>query len=436
MLYLSNYKKNLPRSYYNIIILLLILLTLFSTARLISNKNSLAISDNENYQSETFPLNKDEKVDNKFLIKTLQHMFPNRGVNKQYNPIFSFEKVYTSFFNNIFKIDFKNPLTFVQAQFPVVIAHHDTLIANIPESNTNNSEDNIEEDWSREIHFVDYDGEEKTVTVDRNIDSEYTIDENKLTDQDDLGEIEEGIYVVGEENIVDSLNPVSAEDIKNVPKPKSINIEKGKPSVLIYHTHGTESYSPATEGNFHSLRKEYTVIAVADVITEELEKRGYNVIHDETYHDYPSYNGSYGRSVVTAKNILEKNPSIKVVLDIHRDGFDNIDTRSDRLSLIENNRVKINGEYSARFMPVIGGKTENIEEVEKFAHFIKTISDSKYPGLCKKPLVNQYGKYNQYLSDHATLIEIGSNTNTIEEAKKAGYYLADVLADALKLLEE
>ncbi|MBU5675655.1 stage II sporulation protein P [Alkaliphilus sp. MSJ-5] len=430
---MSHYKKKLPRSYYNIIILLLILLVLFSMVRLISNKESLVLTNNESYQSEVFKLDRDEKVDNNFLIKTLQHMFPNRKVEKQYKPVFSFKEVYTSFFNSIFIIDFKNPLTFVQAQFPVVIAHHETLMANIPQ---NDNYEEIEEDWSREIHFVDYDGEEKTVTVDTNIDSEYYIDKNELTDQDDIGEIEEGIYVVGEESVVDSLNPISNGDLANIPRPKSIAIEKDKPSILIYHTHGTESYNPATEGNFHSLRKEYTVIAVADIVTKELEKRGYNVIHDYTYHDYPSYNGSYGRSVVTAKGILEKNPSIKVVLDIHRDGYDKITTRSDRLSLIENSRTKINGEYVARFQFVIGGKTKNRKEVESFAHFVKAVSDSKYPGFSKEPLVNRYGSYNQFLTDNAALIELGSNTNTIEEAKKAGYYLADVLGDALKLLEE
>ncbi len=431
VLYLGNYKKNLRRSYYNIVILLLILLTLFSIVGLISKKE--ASRNTEVYEAQDQELKIERKIENSLFIKTVQHIFPNRSVGKQYKSKFSLEGAYTSFFEKVFKVDFKNPLTFVQVQFPVTASQQEALIANIPKDN---NDEEIEEDWTREIHFVDYDGEEKTVTVDTDIDAEYYIDENELTDLDDLGEIEDGIYVIGEEDLVDSLNPVSNQDLSNIPRPKGITVEKGKPSVLIYHTHATESYNPAKEGNFHSLKKDYTVIAVADVITEELEKRGYTVIHDETYHDYPSYNGSYGRSLVTARNILEKNPSIKMVLDIHRDGFDNIDTRSDRLSLVENSRVQINGEYAARFMFVVGGKTENRKEVETFANFAKSISDSKYPGLAKEVFTNQYGKYNQYLSDYAALVEIGSNTNTIEEAKKTGYYLADVLADTLKLLEE
>ncbi len=72
-------------------------------------------------------------------------------------------------------------------------------------------------------------------------------------------------------------------------------------------------------------------MGVADTITAELEKKGYNVIHDITYHDYPSYSGSYNRSAATVKSILEKNSSIGVILDVHRDGFDKIDTRNDRM---------------------------------------------------------------------------------------------------------
>lgn len=427
---MSNYKKK-SRSYYNIIILLLILLVLFSMPKLIFGKKSLSITDNENYQEEVLKLDKDKKMDNNFFIRVVQHTFPNKKAQRQYTPIFSLEELSTSFFTSIFKIDFSNPLTFIQAQFPVVAAHHDILMVNIPE----NKDKQTEEDWSREIYFVDYDGEEKVVIAD-NINDEYNINKNEPIDGDDLGEIKDGIYVMDDENIVDSLNPVSTVDLAGTSKPKSIKVEKNKPNILIYHTHGTESYKPVTEGNYHSLKKEYTVIEVANVITKELEKKGYNIIHDITYHDYPSYNGSYGRSAVTAKSILEKNPSIKVILDVHRDGYEKMDTRKDKLKLIENSRTKINGEYVARFQFVIGATSKNRKEVETFAHFAKAVSDSKYPGFSKEVLVKQYGSYNQYLSDHSALIELGSNANTIEEAKKAGYYFADVIADTLNLLSE
>ncbi len=178
------------------------------------------------------------------------------------------------------------------------------------------------------------------------------------------------------------------------------------------------------------------MIGAANVIAEELEKKGYNVIHDTTYHDYPSYSGSYNRSADTVKSILKEHPSIEVILDVHRDGYEKIDTRKDRTKLIANSKVKINGQNVARFQFVIGATSKNRKKVECFAHFVKAVSDSKYPGFSKEILVKQYGSYNQYLSDHSALIELGANSNTIEEARRAGYYFADIIDEALKLLSE
>lgn len=413
---MKKYKTTIPKSYYNIITLLLILLLLFSASTLLSKKNPSSKNSSENHAreaaGEVLNLNTSSKVDSNFFIRVVQHTFPNKTVQKQYKPILSVKTKGKTLFTDIFKIDFSNPLTFIQAQFPAVVAHHDVLVGNMGENNNGQDED----DWTKEIHFVDYDEEDKTRPVDNSI----TVDGE--------GELDK--------NIVDSLNPLDIENLSNLQAPEPIKLDRDRPSILIYHTHGTESYKPINEGNYHTLKKEYTVIAAADIISKELSKKGYNVIHDSTYHDHPSYNGSYGRSAVTAKSILEDNPSIKVILDIHRDGYDKIDTRADKVKLIENSRVKINNEYVARFQFVIGATSPNRKEVEKFAHFTKAVSDSKYPGFSKDVLVKQYGSYNQYLSDYSALIELGSNANTIEEAKKAGYYLADVIADTLNLLGE
>lgn len=425
VLYLKKYKKTSKNRY--IIILLLILLMLFLVSKLIFDRKPLSMAGEENYQSRFLRPDKYKKIDSSFFIRIIQHTFPNKKAQRQYVLKPSLKGLSSSFFTGIFKINFNNPLTFIQAQFPVAVAHHDVLMANIP----GNKDKQMEEDWSREIHLVDCNGEEKSVSADRDVTNEYDVDKNRPEDDE-----KEGIYAIDDENVVDSLSSVSIADLKDVTKPKSIKIEKDKPSILIYHTHGTESYKPVTEGNYHSLKKEYTVMGVADTITAELEKKGYNVIHDITYHDYPSYSGSYNRSAATVKSILEKNSSIRVILDVHRDGFDKIDTRNDRMKLIENSRVKINGEYAARFQFVIGATSKNRKEVECFARFVKAVSDIKYPGFSKDILVKQYGSYNQYLSDHSALVELGANANTIEEARRAGCYFADVVADALKLLSE
>ncbi|HZK57634.1 MAG TPA: stage II sporulation protein P [Clostridia bacterium] len=423
-------RRKIPRGYCNIIILLPILLALFVVPGLISRKGPIGIVNSKNHRKEALKLHEDKKIDNDFFIEIVQHTFPGKKVRGPYSAVPLFKGLSTSLLRSTFKINFSNPLTFVQAQFPVAAAHHDTLMANIPDRGKQ-----TEEDWSKEVHFVDHGGEEESMAADGGVTDRYNANGVEAADNN-FNETEEGVCPIADEDIIDSLNPISLANLENIPKPKSIKIEKNKPNILIYHTHGTESYKPITEGNYHSLKKEYTVIGAANVITEELEKKGYEVIHDTTYHDYPSYSGSYNRSATTVTSILKKNPSIRVILDIHRDGYDKIDTRKDRLKLTENSKVEINGENVARFQFVIGATSKNRKEVECFACFVKAVSDSKYPGFSKEILVKQYGSYNQYLSDYAALVELGANSNTIEEAKRAGYYFADVVADALKLLSE
>lgn len=86
---------------------------------------------------------------------------------------------------------------------------------------------------------------------------------------------------------------------------------------------------------------------IGDKITQQLENAGIGVIHDTTIHDYPSYNGSYDRSAETVKKILKEYPSIKVVLDIHRDAIGTNDS-------IMQPVVEVNGKDAAPVMIISG----------------------------------------------------------------------------------
>ena len=112
-------------------------------------------------------------------------------------------------------------------------------------------------------------------------------------------------------------NELEPDDQENEGIIDSIN--DGKSKVLIYHTHATESYQPVSEGNFHSVEEQGTVREVGKVLKEALDAEGIGVIHDKTLHDVPSYSKSYSRSMETIKRILDQNPSIKIVIDLHRD---------------------------------------------------------------------------------------------------------------------
>ena len=104
-----------------------------------------------------------------------------------------------------------------------------------------------------------------------------------------------------------------------------IQITDDGPQVLIMHTHATESFEPYdtdiydTRHTWRTTDNTQNIVAAGEVMAEAIRSYGIEVLHDETQHDYPSYNGSYERSAVTVQEYLEKYPSIKVVLDVHRD---------------------------------------------------------------------------------------------------------------------
>lgn len=399
----------------NIVIVILILCILVASYDILFNNTAYASGNKPN--QDTISSNDIGRI---FYI-AIEQVFP--GSSDENNlELINLRGIYTSLYKNIFFIDFKNPITFIESQFPAL-----ALVSNKPqglylaEKNkaANNSENKITD------RSEDEEASEAAITS-----------INSTEDPDDIGELKGGIYLSESQQIVDSLMGNFQLNLAPSEMPEKITFEEDKPQILIYHTHGTESYKPASEGNYHSLRREYSVITIGEIIKKQLEDRGFEVIHDTTYHDYPSYNGSYGRSIATAKEILKEYPSIKVVLDVHRDGYDHIDTNPNRDRLIKNNQILINGETASKFQLVIGSETPNKVEVTKFAQLIKTVSDSIYPELSKPILVKPYGRFNQYLTNHYALLEVGSNANTIEEAKKSAVYLAEVLANTLDNLRE
>lgn len=348
---------------------------------------------------------------NYLLYQSIEHTFPGIGFNNGEKKSFHLNTEIKNLIGGFFFFDFKNPLSFIKAQFPAI-----ALVTGIEFADENreafNPQDNINQDNTSPIPTTEA--------------------PNNQMDDDDFGEDSKGIYLP-EDVVIDSI---VGEDLpSDLQLPSTIAFEANKPQILIYHTHGTESYKPASEGNYHTLNKEHSVIRIGEIMAEEFKKRGYEVIHDTTYHDYPSYNGSYLRSESTVKEILKKNPSIKVILDVHRDGYDHIDTDPNRNTIISNNQFLWDGKTSSKFQLVIGSATPNRKEVETFAKYIKAYSDIMYPGFSKPILVKPYGSFNQFLSNHYALLEVGSNANTIEEARLSALYIVDIFSEALDNLQ-
>ena len=207
-----------------------------------------------------------------------------------------------------------------------------------------------------------------------------------------------------------------------------------KPQVLIMHTHTTESYEPYVRSsfdpsfNYRTTDSSKNVIAVGEAIAEKLRAAGIVTIHDETIHDYPSYTGAYERSRNTVEGILKENPSIRVVLDIHRDA---IGTESSITQPV----AEINGKEAAQVM-IISGCDDGTMDMPnymfnfRFACRLQEQMESMYPGLTR-PLLFDYRKYNQNLTTGSLLIEVGSHGNTIEQALYAGSLFGDALTEVL-----
>lgn len=197
----------------------------------------------------------------------------------------------------------------------------------------------------------------------------------------------------------------------------------GKPLVLIYHTHSTESYMPYSASNYHREAEKGTVRDVGNVIEKELERKGINVIHDKTIHDRPSYNESYNRSLETIEALRKKYPSAVYIIDLHRDAA--------AASAKEGKYIEIDGKRVAKFSMVVGQANENYVELYGFAKKISEKAESMYDDF-GGAIIEQNYNYNEYLSNKCILLEIGNNKNTIEESRLCGKYFAKVLAKIIK----
>ena len=226
----------------------------------------------------------------------------------------------------------------------------------------------------------------------------------------------------------------STKDLIRSEKPNKIKLDDKNPYVMIYHTHATECYSPLKQNNYHIDQRDKNVITIGEIIGGVLKDKGHKIKQIEKYHDLPSFNKSYVESLKTVKEELSKNESLKIILDVHRDG---VDEGSKYIAKAQKAaRIDINGKSVATFSMVVGPDNPNKDQLLKFARYIRDKSNEKYPGLCKGIIVKPYGKFNQYVSDHYTLLEIGSNLNTMDEAKETAKLVGGILDEVITDLKE
>lgn len=219
----------------------------------------------------------------------------------------------------------------------------------------------------------------------------------------------------------------------------NITLPQEGPQVLIVHTHACEAYTPdgtdvyLESDTSRTLDTDYNMVRVGREVKAVLEEMGLTVLHDETLHDYPSYNSAYTNSRATVETYLEQYPSIRIVLDLHRDALVAAD------GTIYKAVTTIDGEPTAQVMLVMGsdngGNFPLWQENLTLAFQIQKSMDTLYPTLAR-PITLRSSHYNQYLSTGALLVEVGCHGNTLQEALRGARLFARAAGQVLVDLEE
>ncbi len=200
------------------------------------------------------------------------------------------------------------------------------------------------------------------------------------------------------------------------------------PQILIYHTHSQESYRDSVPGDAST-----TIVGVGDHLEALLEQKyGIEVLHHKGEYDAESRSNAYSKVLPVIEQILKENPSIEVVIDLHRDGVP-----EDRHLVTE-----INGKPTAKIMFFNGlSRTTFQGELEYLANpyladnlalsfQMQLAAAEYYPGFTRKIYLKGY-RYNLHVCPKSMLVEVGAQTNTFEEAQNAMEPLADILAKVL-----
>lgn len=210
----------------------------------------------------------------------------------------------------------------------------------------------------------------------------------------------------------------------------------GEPLILILHTHTSEAYRPTDdyyyvpEDNDRTGDPDFNVSKVGEELARSLNLLGIPTVHDSTVCDYPSYNGSYKKMLEVAEADLIKYPSVKIVIDLHRDAM--ITGDGTKISTVS----EVNGEKAAQIMFVVGTDSNGLYHPDwrsnfAFAVKLKKAADEKFPTLAR-PLNVRCERFNGHICPGEVLIEVGTNGNTLPEALVSARALSEVIASVIQ----
>ena len=243
-----------------------------------------------------------------------------------------------------------------------------------------------------------------------------------------------GYTVCGRTYISNSTDyPLSISDLQ---QPFSAHLTEDGPQILILHTHGSEAYTPAGSetivwsGDHRTTDTRCNVVRVGDEMAEVFGQAGISVLHDRTLYDYPSYAGAYDRSLVAIQNYLKQYPSIRFILDVHRDAIE--DSQGNEYKVVS----EIDGVGTAAQLTLVVGSDgsglthPNWMENLRLAVALQEDLLTSYPTLMR-PVLLRNSRYNQHATTGSLLVEVGSAGNSPEEAVLAGRLFAERMTDVL-----
>lgn len=203
-------------------------------------------------------------------------------------------------------------------------------------------------------------------------------------------------------------------EVEDVAPPPTVEV-----SVLVYHAHASENYSP-NEANT-TKGQEGDIVRVGEALVNHLATKGILAVHDVTVHDYPRWSEAYTRAKSTIEAALQKYPTIKFVIDVHRDGLPD---RGEGYTV-----TKINGEEAATILLVTGDASNPRAAANlAFAEKLRDKMEEMYPGLLRRIQVKHENLNGNYL-DNSVVVYIGDyRGNTLKQALKSAELFANVLA--------
>ena len=204
--------------------------------------------------------------------------------------------------------------------------------------------------------------------------------------------------------------------------------------VLIMHTHGTEAYTPSAahpytpSGEYRTTDGDANMLRVGREIAAILNERGISTVHSTTLNDYPAYNGSYNRALKDIQNYVEQHPTIRLVIDVHRDAIATGNTYYKTAAVVD-------GQPTAQLMFVTGTDAGGLSHPNwrdnlAFQALLHDRMNSLYPGIMR-PMSIRASRFNQHIRTGSMLVEVGACGNTLEEALAAARIFANTLADTL-----